>query len=103
MKWPRKTKICGYTVTMELKKRESGYGVFRPAQLNGEVASWLTPQLQATTLLHELLHACWSISDLAARYKNKTEEDVIRTIEPFIYSMLVDNPDLVKFICQSRK
>lgn len=52
----------------------------------------------ADTVLHEVLHAVWSMSGVADEAKADIEERTIRRITPILLGVLRDNPELVKYL-----
>lgn len=58
-----------------------------------------TEQIQKEIFLHELLHACISLTGLDYRLNNKeviTEEDVVRSISPILLQVIQDNPKIFR-------
>lgn len=61
----------------------------------------LSGPAEKDTLLHELLHALLSQTDLVRglkAYDKDLEEDVVYALTPRLLSALLDNPDLVEYL-----
>lgn len=58
----------------------------------------MKPQIKASTLLHESLHAMFEISGLSDKMKAELEEEIIRQIESHLYQFIKDNPEVVRYI-----
>lgn len=51
------------------------------------------PSMMASTLMHEIVHALWSVNCLPDRLG---EEDVCRRLEGPLLALIVDNPGLIR-------
>lgn len=59
-----------------------------------------SPEQQADTLLHEILHCCWFVSnadDLTA-VEGHREEETIARLTPWLTMVLAQNPAVAAFI-----
>ncbi len=50
------------------------------------------------TILHEILHACCSITGIADELGDKLEESVVMRLSPVIMGFLEDNPKTVAYL-----
>ena len=83
-----------YDITQTTNFDADKTGECTPQRGQIRVQQDLSPDQTASTLLHEVLHACWD----AAGLTSKTEEETIRRLEPWILGVLKDNPALVRFL-----
>lgn len=58
----------------------------------------LGPDVEKATVIHEALHGALSQTVFAARWSKDEEEDVVRTLDPFIYGLMRDNPEFVRWV-----
>lgn len=85
-----------------------------PADIDGQYGAcvyehqmiYLSPnqlhQAASDTILHEVLHAIWHESGLE-HTDLLVEETVVRTMSTWLRIVFLDNPELVKFILNSKK
>lgn len=59
-------------------------------------------QVASDTLLHEVLHAIWHEAGIE-HSEIVIEETIVRTLSTWLRIVFRDNPDLVKFIVNSKK
>lgn len=88
---PHKIRVRSLTAT----ERDLGEvrGFFSPTGGVIGIDPDLSPELQACTLVHELLHAAWFASG-RDETKDMSEEDIVRTLEVPLTMLLIDNPQL---------
>ena len=81
------------------------YGIHLPHDLVIGLDPTQDPGVLRTTLLHELLHACFNLSNEPFRRVSlkgmEMEEYIIGHLETTLLSVLRDNPDLVAFLVDS--
>lgn len=104
MKCPSKIKVCNSTITTGTKP------VNDPDNAGGLYLSenYLFYNLkqckeqQRLSVLHELLHAIINYSGLYTimNLNQQQEETIVRVLEPALYGLLRDNPQLVKFLTE---
>jgi hypothetical protein len=95
---PKHVKVGGHTVSVKLCPKIPSFGQYDPRQNAIRVTTNACDAARATTLLHELLHACWATTGLWAVFKTKDEEAMVRALEPVLFQVLRDNPKLIKYI-----
>jgi hypothetical protein len=58
--------------------------------------------MQRSTLVHEILHAIWKQTPLHMDYadedKDSDGEKIIRTLEPLVFQVILENPEVVKWL-----
>lgn len=65
------------------------------------IADHLSPQDQAETVIHELLHGCYPVFDMPAGLDApNVEEIVVSTIAPHFSQIIRDNPLLMTWLRQ---
>lgn len=57
----------------------------------------MEPQLEASTVLHEVLHAVWMESFVNTE-KRRSHESTVSGIEMAVYTMIRDNPKLIDYL-----
>lgn len=64
---------------------------------------WLAPGQAPTqmrdTVLHEVMHAIWSVTGLSSEHTDGFEEALIQRLTPALLELLRRNPALVKWLC----
>jgi hypothetical protein len=81
--------------TRSLSRSETGEGR-DTRQLTIYVNTQSAFQQQQDTLLHEILHAV--ISNCPVFHDSTTEESLIRSVTPYLLTVLKDNPGVVEFM-----
>jgi hypothetical protein len=94
MQLPKQLKICGLTYEVmeeEFDEMASVSHINQKIRIRGGIK----PDNKEESLLHEILHICFDRSGLWLRMKNDkiliTEEEVIGSISPLLYSALAEN------------
>lgn len=91
-----------YEVKMLPKDKDNQYG----ACVYNHQTIYLSPnqlhQSASDTLLHEVLHAIWHEAGIEHN-EIIVEETVVRTLSTWLRIVFTDNPELVKFILNSKK
>lgn len=100
MTLPNRVRVGPFDYTIEPWKGEAAAadgcrGDFHPELLRIRISDGIKPQLQAETLLHEILHACWSVSGLGERAH---EENAVQSLSMVLSDVLRDNPDVMAWI-----
>jgi hypothetical protein len=72
------------------------YGRTVPRRLLIQVAADQAAAQARDTMLHEILHAV--VSNTALGMSDADEEQLIRTVTPWLLAVLRDNPDLTGFL-----
>jgi len=95
---PKFVKVGGHTISVRLKSRKqlSAYGEFDPRRNAIAITSEACSAVQATTLLHEVLHACYA--NIGLLVKSREEEAFVQAFEPILFQVLRDNPKLIRYI-----
>lgn len=106
-KLPQKVKIGPTTYTLSfMSKDQADAGVYGRTDPKADTIV-INPSLclgeQQTTVLHEVLHAIFLTSNLThvLDLDEKKEEQVIRMLEPFLLSLIRDNPKLMEYLKQN--
>ena len=58
----------------------------------------LGPTVERETLLHELLHQIWHMTEMDRKFKDSDEEAVVWSLAPRILALLRDNESLVEWL-----
>jgi hypothetical protein len=107
MKFPSKVRVGAVYITCnEVDEtdcqspgiKNGAYAAYTDYQLKVEINKDMCEQQKAQSGVHELLHACFKQSGLTMLHDNKSEEEIVRRLEPLIYGLIRDNPQLVKYI-----
>ena len=101
MRLPKSVKIGGHDVAILEVDLEDNFGKYDRVNLTIEIRKDASPSQKAATLLHEMLHAIWGESDLTKKYSNDGEEAVVTTLESGLYSAMINNPKVFKYIMES--
>jgi hypothetical protein len=99
---PKYVKVGGHQCRVAFCSKITGFGNYDPRQNVIRVTKNACDAAKATTLLHELLHACWASTGLWAIFKIKDEEAVVRALEPVLFQVLRDNPKLIRYIQEAK-
>jgi hypothetical protein len=78
--------------------QEQLYGLTRPDQHKIIIDPDVSWYRLIETLMHEILHACWDLTNLAVHYKDEQEEEIVRSLSPILVSLLQQNPIFVEAI-----
>ena len=62
------------------------------------LAEGIGPDQEADTVLHELLHACLSVSGAANKVSDGLQEELVAAITPLLLDVLRRNPQLVAYL-----
>lgn len=62
----------------------------------------VSEDVQASTLLHEVLHAVFDVTGVSYDIGSKTEEKLIRHLEATLLQVLRENPELVAYLVTPR-
>ena len=90
-----------YTVHLLPKKIENQYGACVYEHQKIYLSPRQTHQQVSDTLLHEVLHAIWNEAGL--EYSQELEQEtIVRTLSTWLRIVFTDNPELVKFILNSK-
>jgi len=90
-----------YTVHLLPKELRNQYGACVYEHQKIYLSPIQTHQQVSDTMLHELLHAIWNESGL--EYQPQLEQEtVVRTLATWLRIVFRDNPELVKFILNSK-
>lgn len=74
-------------------------GQWRPGESRIVVGSYLSPQDQAETVLHEVLHGCYPSFDMPETVgSDDVEELVVSTLAANLSQVIRDNPKLVSWL-----
>lgn len=103
MKMPNQVKVGGHQISIKIAPRSDikGSADYRCYTKAIRVADDMAPSEVGTSVVHEILHAMWHSSGLYQSYKPKTEEDIVKTLEPWLYQVMRDNPKLVRWIMEA--
>lgn len=101
-KYPKSVKIGPTIYTVHLLKEDTDKYYGRTLGFAQRI--YLNPQMSAAsasdTLLHEIIHAIWTVSCLPDR---AAEELVASTLGTWLQMVLKDNPEVAAFILDSRE
>jgi hypothetical protein len=95
---PTKVKVGGMKLDIKLVERIPGsyMGMFERDERRIQIANKYNNQTIPNTLLHEILHACWSEYGLSEN-KNLDEEAVVYTLTNSIMSVMQDNKEIREY------
>lgn len=94
---PHRYTVDSADFTGQLLRDEASCGDSRPDRLLIRVDNDRPHTGIAETLLHELIHCCWSITALRAT-DNPDEEQVATALAPLLLDALRRNPTLVAYL-----
>lgn len=83
--------------TGRLLRDENSCGDSRPDHLLIRLDPDRPPTSIAETLLHEIVHCCWSLTALRA-IEHPDEEQAATALAPWLLAMLRDNPAVVDYL-----
>lgn len=72
--------------------RSGDFGDSDVERLTIRVRSDVPLSVQRETLLHEVMHHCWSQTPLAVMFTSEQEEQVIRGLAPMLFAMGLSIP-----------
>lgn len=104
MKMPKTIKIGAQTISVHSEDPEimdTTYGRYIPAKNKIEISKDLEKQQEALTLLHEVLHACFSDAGLVTKFNKDDEEVIVRALEGRIGALIKDNKKFIQYIQES--
>ena len=93
---PAALRIGGQDWTVQLRSLADRYGETAKRRLRITLARGQAPGHMRDTLLHEVLHAAWSVNPPLD--DEDQEERVVAALAPWLLLALRDNPDLVAFL-----
>lgn len=97
MKLPPHLKICHRKITLTIGETLAGSRAhYDSAKHDILLDQTLGDARLAETLVHEILHAL--IDMLDADMGDKDEERLVRSLTPFLVSLIVENPALIREI-----
>lgn len=111
MNFPSKVKVGPVYVTCKEVNDENcespgikngAYASYHDYTLKIELNETMCPQQKAQSGVHEILHACFKQSGLSMLFDSKQEEEIVRRLEPYVYGVIKENPDLVKYIQKAK-
>lgn len=79
----------GLDLLGETQNHDSTIVVRRPGQ---------SPDCERDTMLHEVLHATLFVSGLSHPLEHDKEEELVRTLTPWLLAVLRDNPALMAYL-----
>lgn len=84
----------------ELEKESNTdlYGITTHGHLEIALQPDVADMVLRETLLHEVLHAVLFNTGISDRMTDKAEEHLVRALSPALFSLLRDNPDLVRYL-----
>lgn len=77
------------------------YGLCEPTAGLVHIDPTLTDSQQRETVLHELLHACFSVAGMDELMSGTKEERVVRQVAPWLLLLLQSNPKLVRYLTET--
>jgi len=77
---------------------EAVAGLYNSTTQQISIAADLGFERQRATFLHEVLHACLTITDLASLLANDLDEHVVSALAPVLLAWMRDNPDWVSYL-----
>ena len=107
IKFPKTLRIGAVRVTCKEVDGEScdapgikngAYAAYSDWSLVVEINEEMCHQQKAMSGVHEALHCCFKQAGLTRDLPADQEENIVRRMEPFIYSLIKDNPAFVKYI-----
>lgn len=111
MNTPTHVRVGPYTYTVkvdaerikELEKESDTdlYGITTHGHLEIVLQPDVADMVLRETLLHEILHAVLFNTGLSDRMTDKAEEHMVRALSPALFSLLRENPDLVRYLTGS--
>ncbi len=102
---PKSIRVGPWDVTIEIHEKaiprtltvDNAWGCYCPDELHidlGRVGDIPNKHFFAGTVLHEIMHAMWSISNLKAEGQ---EEEVVQSLENMFVQVFRDNPEFKKW------
>jgi hypothetical protein len=85
---PHNVRIISDRNTDKRLHSDGEYGNSDPQHLVINIRSDLPDSVWHETLLHEVLHHIWALTPLSSRYTSEQEEEVIRALSPYLYSIV---------------
>ena len=106
MKPPKAVKLGPYTIPIvfdrEAMRVAGGNGAYNPDMSTIVLQDNNSLDVERDTVLHELLHAIWQMTNLTKRYPDQEEdsdgEKIIMDLSPRILELLQRNPALVRYL-----
>jgi Zn-dependent peptidase ImmA (M78 family) len=100
-KLPSSVRIAGLPYAIVQGKDETNgpgynYGFMTASGSKIWINEEMEPPQKASTLIHEIMHAIYKSAGLENHLKPDPEEIIVRAFEPFILSLSVDNPKIIK-------
>lgn len=93
--------VADVDATAPALKEGKAYAAYNDKDLLIEVDKTMVPKQKASSVVHEALHCGFGQAGLHMDFNANQEEHFIRRIEPYVYSIIRDNPAFVKYIQQS--
>lgn len=78
-------------------------GVWVPRHAEILIDSTLHPNVQASTLMHEIIHACFFLCSSDPANDSYSEEEVCRALDGPLTEVLFDNPHLSKVLSSAKQ
>lgn len=95
---PNKVKVGAVDYTIVIADlQENDYGCCDTHMQVITLSPNQTVQSASDTLLHEILHAIWNESGLFIM-KRPDEETIVRLMATWLKTVMIDNPDISKFV-----
>jgi hypothetical protein len=85
-------RIGPHVVTIAERPLENEYGLFEERPYRVSVTPGLVPMERASTVIHELIHACEAV------YGITLGESKVRALESAIVLAVTQNPDLIRLL-----
>lgn len=108
MSTPTSVRVGPYTYVVkvdadrikELEKESNTdlYGITTHGHLEIALQPDVADMVLRETLLHEVLHAVLFNTGISDRMTDKAEEHLVRALSPALFSLLRENPELVRYL-----
>lgn len=107
MKFPKTMRIGAVKVTCKEVDGETcdapgikngAYAAYSDWALLMEINEEMCHQQKAMSGVHEAMHCAFKQAGLTRDFNADQEEAIVRRMEPFVYSLIKDNPEFVKYV-----
>lgn len=78
--------------------KNGAYAAYSDWSLVMEINEEMCHQQKAMSGVHEAMHCAFKQAGLTRDFSSEQEESIVRRLEPFIYSLIKDNPEFVKYV-----
>ena len=93
-----------YTVVEDDLQDADGQKGCTYAQLGQiRISPYLSQSQRRATLLHEALHGCADFAGFVDDKIKYTEEEFVTRLSPILLTMMAENPELMKELCEAQQ